>query len=139
MKKNVQNIALILLVFITYPFVFQALHILYHDHGHSPDINGLTHSCIASGASCNSNNDDRHHSSVPALLFHILSAVPVTESGGNHCPLCEHDFAKFRVGSIFQIAFSNETFSLVYSDLYQVPGILFSGNHISLRAPPHLS
>jgi hypothetical protein len=141
MKKSVQNIALLLLVFITYPFVFQALHILYHDHGHSLDNseNGLVYICLPPAGVCSGHHDTRDLSAIPQLPFPVIGTVPDSETGGNHCPLCEHDFAKFRVSNVYQIVYGNENFSLVNTNFYQIPPVLFTGNHISLRAPPRLS
>ena len=142
MKKGIQNIAIVLLFIIAYPFVFQAAHILSHDHGHSHThslnpVSGNLHECPrhdgrldASGTGFDGLNDYEYSAG------RQLSILQQYDNTGKHCPLCEHDFAKFKIDAIFQIATSGERFASVNSDLHQNPPVLYTGNNASLRAPP---
>jgi ABC-type nickel/cobalt efflux system permease component RcnA len=142
MKKHSRHIALVLLIFIAYPFVFQTFHILYHDHGHTagnlPAISGDYHECSSHDHSDNSRGKNNKPEDSP---FTVRYTGIYEQSGHDHkhCPLCEHEFAKFSVKSLFYISFKDERFLLVNNYLYQNPSVLYTGNHRSLRAPPPFS
>jgi hypothetical protein len=140
MKKHSRHIALVLLLFIAYPFVFQTFHILYHDHSHTAGNwlanSGNHHECSSHDHSDNTdgktNKPGKHH--FPHQ--HIAGIPEQPDHEHEHCPLCEHEFGKFSVKSLFHIYFKDERFTLVNNYLYRDPSVLYTGNHRSLRAPP---
>ena len=143
MKKHTQYIAFLLLLFFGYSILFQNLHILLHDQGYihnncTPGQTGTAHFCISDkgcGHSSGSINQDNNpdHPKQPGINkpdHHSHEAV--------HCPVCEHEFAKFSIIKIINVDFPSEILSFVTLCLYQAPRILYNGNHVSLRAPPSL-
>jgi hypothetical protein len=141
MRKNIQHIAFLLLIFTAYPFVFQTLHILHH-HGHSVN-SGLntgmvhTHACSSDHDKYGDYDPDTDNSANHALSgrFYLRSSQQ-DENGEVHCPLCEHEFAKFSLGTFQEVSFTSERLSLVSTYFYQSPPLLYTGNCTSLRAPP---
>jgi hypothetical protein len=140
MRKSVRHIAFLLLIFIAYPFVFQTLHVISHDHGHtrpvrSGIVNGQLHDCTFHHDKSHdpAGQDDNSHKPVPAgQQFSGTHEHP----GHEHCPLCEHEFAKFSIETLFQVSYTDDRFSLVNNYCYNNPPVLYNGNHCSLRAPP---
>jgi hypothetical protein len=143
MKKSTRHIALLMLVFIAYPFVFQAVHIISHDHylhiDGSDTGRGHVHFCPAHHNKCEESfrKDNPDEPSFAGQQF--LSSIGLSDHEGNHCPLCEHEFAKFSLEKLFNISFADERISLVNNFFYRNPSVLFTGNHRSLRAPPPAS
>jgi hypothetical protein len=143
MKKHSRHIALVLLLFIAYPYVFQASHIINHDHSHNAGNrsanSGNYHAC-SSHDHCDNpdgNKDNPDGSSFPGPY---LAGVPDhTDHEDAYCPLCEHEFAKFSLKSLYYITFKDERFSLVNNYFYQDPSVLYTGHHRSFRAPPSVS
>ncbi len=142
-KKNSQYTAWLLLFFLAYSILIQNLHILFHDHGdiHNPcnqGQTGIAHFCTSDnvcGHSSGSINqgDDPGYPKQPGI-----NKPDHPSHEAVHCPVCEHEFAKFSITKIFNIDFSSEILSFVTLCLYQTPCILYNGNHVSLRAPPFL-
>ncbi len=141
MKKHTQHIAFLLLLFFGYSILFQNLHILFHDHldihnNCTSGQTGINHFCASDnlcGHSSGSIDQDNNpgHPKQPGINqpdHHSHEAV--------HCPVCEHEFAKFSITKIFNVDFSTEFLSFVTPGLYKAPRILYDGNHVSLRAPP---
>jgi hypothetical protein len=136
MKKHSRHIALVLLLFIAYPYVFQALHILYHDH--SPTA-GNYHACSFHGQ-CDNSGGNKDKPDGPSFPGKNLAGIPEhSDHEDADCPLCEHEFAKFSVKSLYYISFKDERFSLVNNYFYQDPSVLYTGHHRSFRAPPTIS
>jgi hypothetical protein len=140
MKKHIQHIAIILLLFIAYPYVFQAVHILSHDHSHASGNrsanSGYYHSCSLHD---HCDNPAGNQEKPDGLSFSgpYFEGIPGnSDHEHEQCPLCEHEFAKFSVKSIFYTSFEDERFSLVNNYFYQVPSVLYTGHHRSFRAPP---
>ena len=144
MKKHVQHIAYLLLLFIAYPFIFQTLHILYNDHGHThshcradqhsyikfcSSVNGCGHSSKNTNHAAGSNHPEQHY-----VNIHDQFA-----GEADHCAICEHEFAKFSISKIFNICFTSEIFSALTPFPYRNPLVSFNGNNVSLRAPPPVS
>ncbi len=153
MQKHIKHTALFLLLVIVYPFLFQALHIIHHDHNHAAGHRHVVDqsnksSCSSLTGFCSNNDgpsDDHHHyrANCDANLDHkdVLNIVSPAKTVHDHeeCPLCEHEFAKFNLKRSMDIFFTEEIFTTVNTSFYQNPPVLYTGNHISLRAPPRLS
>jgi hypothetical protein len=142
MKKHIRHTAILLLIFIAYPFVFQTLHIMFHDHGHDHvQKPGLSHgqiiTCTPHMKNCGHSAQIPHNHDGTALPFqHALDNPECSGVDYGHCPLCEHEFAKFSISSLYAISFSDERVSAINTCFYQNPPVLYQGTHISLRAPP---
>ncbi len=143
MKRYSQHTACLLLLFFGYSILFQNLHILLHDHGDynsncsSESAHSRTaHFCISDkgcGHSSGGTDQDNYpdHPKQPGINNSDHNTHKAI-----HCPVCEHEFAKFSFTKVFNIDFSAEGIEFVTSCHYQAPRILYKGNHISLRAPP---
>jgi len=152
MHKHCRHTASFLLLVIVYPFLFQALHIIRHDHEHyagQSHMNGRSNktNCSSlsgfcsnideladdhpSGQNCDTNLDHRD-------ILYIVSQL-ATIHDHEECPLCEHEFAKFSLNRSMDIFITEEIITSVDISFYQNPPVLYSGNHISLRAPPGFS
>lgn len=154
MQKHIRHTTFFLLLVIVYPFLFQALHIIHHDHDHNHAA-GHRHvvdqsnksSCSSLTGFCSNNDgpsDDHHYrQNCDANLDHkdVLNIVSPAKTVHDHqeCPLCEHEFAKFNLKRSVDIFFTEEIFTTVNISFYQNPPVLYTGNHISPRAPPRLS
>jgi hypothetical protein len=144
MKKNTPYIALLLLVFIAYPFVFQTVHIISHDHGFSlmntsDPGNGQVHFCSPHQNKCEDPARKDNSNNFPLPGQQLVSSPGYSDLEGSHCPLCEHEFAKFSLEKLFHITFTNERVLLVNNYFYRNPSLLYTGNHRLLRAPPPVS
>ncbi len=140
MRKSTRHIAFLLLIFIAYPFVFQTLHVISHDHGHSgpirsDNVKGQIHACTFHRDKSDGPAGQEDNPGKPAPAGQHFSGSP-EYPGHEHCPLCEHEFAKFSLETLFHISFTDERVSLVNNYFYRNPLVLYSGNHCSLRAPP---
>lgn len=152
MQKHIRHTASFLLLVIVYPFLFQTLHIIHHDHnqdaGHS-HMNGRSNqtNCSSLSGFCSNNDrlaDDRSSSqNCDVNPDHIenlyIASFKTTLHDHKECPLCEHEFAKFNLKRSINIFFTEEIFTTVNISFYQNPPVLYTGNHISLRAPPRFS
>lgn len=152
MQKHIRHTASFLLLVIAYPFLFQTLHIIHHDHNHDAGhshMNGRSNqsNCSALSGFC-SNNDglaDDHTSGQncnvnPDHRDNLYIVSPATTLHDHEeCPLCEHEFAKFNLKRSMDVFFSEEIFTTVNISFYQNPPVFYTGNHISLRAPPRIS
>lgn len=141
MKINFGNIALLLLVFIAYPFVFQTVHIISHSHGFSRINktyagNGHVDFCSSHHNKCEDPAREDHSNKPPLPGQQFLKNPGNSDYVVSHCPLCEHEFAKFSLEKLFHISFADERFFLVFDYFYRNPPVLYTGNHRLLRAPP---
>lgn len=157
MQKHIKYTALILLLVIAYPFLFQSLHIIYHDHSHhssrhlAVNHGSLNHSSPLSGSCTHYPGDDTHQSAgnhnhnpsgnkseagdeLPYALCLVNPESNIHDQ--KECPLCDHEFAKFKLERSLNIFFSEVIFNIINAYLYQAPPVLYTGNNVSLRAPP---
>jgi hypothetical protein len=139
MQKYTRHIALALLVVIIYPYIAQSLHVLGHDHGHI-HIYGLAagghgnHSCTADNG-CHHHNDEGDNPEATTAPGVTFSSLP-DERSNAPCTLCEHEFAKFSLTSIYTIEFDQYKIGTFSPVPYSEPSGIFTFSHISLRAPP---
>ena len=135
MKSHIRHAALVLLAVILYPVGYQNFHILYHDHGHQIS-HSVCESILNSGSSdsseheCGNDNNGVEENELPYYQFNKVV---------DHCPVCEHEFAKFSHTGIYTVSTIYDFFSAIKDYVYYPPALAYSGNHISLRAPPLLS
>ena len=160
MQKHIKHTALLLLLVIAYPFIFQSLHIIYHDHSrhtarhHAVNHGTLNHTSPLSGSCTHTPGDDPHHfpgdhnhdssgerSGTGTDIRYFSSTVIPENKDHDHkeCPLCDHEFAKFKLERSMNIFFLEEIFTIINTSFYQNPAVLYTGNHISPRAPPRRS
>ena len=144
MKKHVQHIAFLLLLFIAYPILFQTLHILYNDHGHAhshcqANQHSYMHFCTSGNGCGHSSGNTNFAVSSDHPEQHFINNHDHLANEADHCAICEHEFAKFSISKIFNICFTSEIFSTLTAFLYQDPLVSFDGNNVSLRAPPPVS
>lgn len=144
MKKHNRHIALVLLAVIIYPYISQSLHILNHDHGHM-HIYGVA-SGTATGHFCTPADDCHHQGSGnnentdaagPGEI--AFTTLPDEQVDSGQCTLCEHEFAKFSLNRVYNIAFHRDIVCTLNSLPYNEPSGIFTFSHISLRAPPRAS
>lgn len=156
MQKHVRHTAFLLLLVIAYPFIFQSLHIIYHDHSHHSahhvvNHGGLNHSSPLSGSCTHEPGDNMHHTSgdhdhdpsgkksggVTELWYLSCTLLPESKDHDlKECPLCDHEFAKFKLERLLNIFFSEEMFNIINTTFYRNALVLCTGNNVSLRAPP---
>jgi len=143
MQKHLKYTSVFLLMVVLYPFLFQSLHIIYHDHhqGHSCNgevIHGSLNYCLSPSGSCGQPpgqaSGTGHGADGPACRVNPAT----TGHAHDECPLCEHEFAKFNLKRTMNIFFSEEILTMINTSFYQNPKVLYTGNHISPRAPPRL-
>jgi hypothetical protein len=137
MHKYTRHIALLLLVVIIYPYVAQSLHVLGHDHGHM-HLYGVAgaqgnYSCTPD-AGCVHNDPvgDRESTGIHGATLQALTG----DRSDSPCTLCEHEFAKFSLTSIYTVVFGQDKIGSIGPVPYNEPSGIFTFNHISLRAPP---
>jgi hypothetical protein len=139
MHKYTRHIALLLLVVIIYPYIAQSLHVLGHDHGHmhvygvAPGAHG-NYSCTPDTGCVHHNNpaNDRESTGIRGVTL-----TTRTDGGSDTpCTLCEHEFAKFSLTSIYTVVFGQDKIGVFGPVPYSEPSGIFTFNHISLRAPP---
>jgi hypothetical protein len=135
MKRQIRYTVLVLLAVIIYPVGYQNFHILYHDHGHLKS-HSVCEGILNSGSSdsfaheCWNDSKEIEENEFPYYQYNKVI---------DHCPVCEHEFAKFSHAGIYNIANIYDFFSTINDFLYHPPVLSLSGTHISLRAPPYLS
>ena len=156
MQKHLKYTAIFILMVVVYPFLFQSLHIIYHDHqhgsGHIPGISPVSrNSCSVHTGLCShagshepekdppaGPGSDSKTGRSPGLIFCTVNDHEPFHSH-EECPVCEHEFAKFSLDNTSYTLFTEDIIAIISPLFYLEPAILYTGNHKLLRAPPLLS